>query len=157
MIRFCWNKSIWNDVKSLTGATSNNFFSRGLIEVNRTISRSPVFVNIAKAIVTKNITKLLLDNTSAFMPLNEKTAISAEKVYEFVFEITGRFRDDDKSTVLGRYYGKLFHEQIQANEKSARQDIFNWKEFYKTSYRKEKELRTTREKELGFSFPPEKA
>jgi hypothetical protein len=153
LVRFCWNRSVWNDVKSLTGMTANNFFSKGLVEASRTVSRSPVFVNIAKAIDTKNRTKLLLDNHSAYMPLNEKSETLAEHEYELVFEITGRFKDDNKSILLGQYYGRLFHEQIQAAQRVARQDNFKWKELYKTSDKRENILKAEREKQLSFSFP----
>lgn len=152
LVRFCWKKSIWNDVKSLTGVTSNNFFSGGLVEVNRTVSRSPVFVTIAKAIETPNITRLLLDNHRANMPLNPRDDVSAEYEYEFVFEITGRFRDEDESVPLGKYYGSLYHEQIQANKLAHRQDNFKWVKFYETSDAKERKLKKKREKQLGFSF-----
>lgn len=152
LVRFRWNKSVWNDLKSLTELKSNNFFSKGLTEVNRTISRSPIFVQIAKGIETKNITKILLDNHSAYMPLKEKNDISASYEYEFVFEITGKFDDDDTSSLLGKYYGKLYHEQIQAHERVAKQDIFKWKEFYKTSDKQEQKIKKKAEKELGFSF-----
>jgi hypothetical protein len=152
LARFCWNKSIWNDVKSLTGVTSNNFFSGGLVEANRTISRSPIFVTIAKSIETPNITRLLLDNNRANMPLNPKNDVSAEQEYEFVFEITGRFRDEDESVLLGKYYGRLYHEQIQVNKLAHRQDNFKWVQFYKTSDAKESKLKKEREKQLGFSL-----
>ena len=152
LIRFSWNKSIWNDVKSLTGMTSNNFFSRGLVDVNRTISRSPVLVHVAKPIVANIFTRFLLDNNNANMPLNVDNENSASKEYELVFEITGRFRDETHSTLLGKYYGKLLHQKIKTIDHSAGQHIFKWIEFYKTSNKKEGKLKSEREKSLGFSF-----
>jgi len=135
--RFSWTKTSWNDVDSLTSETSNNFFSNGLIEISRKVSRQPIFVKIAKR-GGKNITEILLDNYSAYLPLNPTTIpLAFNHEYEFVFDITGKFDDDDKSISLGKYYGKLIHEQIQPHGDFIEQNIFKWEEFYKTSDEKE--------------------
>jgi hypothetical protein len=152
LTRFRWSSSHWNDVDSLTKMTSNNYFSNGLLEVNRTISRAPVFVKVAKGIISNKTTKLLLDKHSGYMPLHSVDEFTSSAEYEFVFEITGRFDDDEKSVILGKYRGILVHKQIRSHGKVAEQDFFVWIYFNETNEKKEASLKAEREKALGFSL-----
>ena len=61
MARFSWNKQVWNDIDKFT--VGNRFFSSGF-SVDRSVSKSPVFVKIAEGIKNPNITHILLDNSN---------------------------------------------------------------------------------------------
>jgi hypothetical protein len=151
MIRFSWNKSVWNDIDKFT--IGDRFFSIGLPE-NRRVSRSPVYVKIAEGIKNPNITHILLDNHTRHMPLDKQgSEFSKWAKYEFVFRIMGRFADKESSESFGDYRGVLLHEQIQPHGEWAGQDIFKWEFFDRTDEKVESVLKLEREKELRFSFP----
>ena len=88
LIRFCWTKSTWNSVDGLTSITSNNFFSKGLIEANRIVSRQPIFVKVAQG-GGINVTEFLKDKHCGYMQLSEKYKNVSNYEYELVFENSG--------------------------------------------------------------------
>jgi hypothetical protein len=150
MIRFSWDKQIWNDIDKFS--VGDRFFSSGFSN-DRAVSRSPVFIKIAEGVKGKNITRILLDNHARHMPLNKPTSeYSACGEYEMVLKVTGQFIDEVESVSLGEYRTILTHEQIRAHDNWAGQDVFTWKIFEKTDSKKETILKSEREKSLGFTF-----
>ena len=152
VIRYKHSKFTWNDIESLTSQKNNNFISKGFEDNNRTIARTPVFIQIAQEIQADGFTEILFDDYSAFIPLEIISDTTSSREFEMVFKITGQFEDEDKSNVLGFYYGLLVHNQIKATGNVARIDVFSWKKFEQTSIFKDKQLKTKREEELGFKI-----
>jgi hypothetical protein len=151
MIRFSWTKSVWNSIDKFS--VGDTFFSVGL-SGDRSVAKSPVYIKIAEIVSIPNLTAILLDNNTLYMPLNKKISeFSKQAKYEFVFRITGRFADREESESLGDYRGVLVHEQIQPHDEWKGQDIFKWEFFDKTNEKIESILKLEREKELGFVFP----
>ena len=92
MIRFSWNKQVWNDVNKFT--VGDRFFSVGLSD-DRSVARSPIYVKIAEPI--GKFTCILLDNNVRHMPLDKRgSEFSKWARYEFVFRITGKFVDKEE-------------------------------------------------------------